>query len=61
VEAGGGSRHSCLLDDQQNVKCAGEDDYGQMGNGAGGSPTSSFTTVPGLDAASTISVGGYYR
>jgi hypothetical protein len=60
VEAGGGYAHSCLLDDQQNVKCAGKDGYGQVGNGAGDSPTTSFTTVSGLDAVSTIAVGSYY-
>jgi alpha-tubulin suppressor-like RCC1 family protein len=59
VESGGGDRHSCLLDDQQNVKCSGDNGYGQAGGGEGSTSSTSFTTVSGLAAASTISVGGH--
>jgi alpha-tubulin suppressor-like RCC1 family protein len=61
VESGGGYYHSCLLDDNQNVKCSGYDVYGQVGDGAGSSGNVlTFTTVSGLDAASTIAVGEYH-
>jgi hypothetical protein len=55
--AGGGSLHSCLLDNTQTVKCTGKDYYGVLGNGAGESNSLNFTAVSVLDQASTISVG----
>jgi alpha-tubulin suppressor-like RCC1 family protein len=61
VMAGSGGRHSCLLDTSQAVKCAGQDTYGKLGDGAGQTPNSdSFNTVSGLAAASTISLGTYH-
>jgi alpha-tubulin suppressor-like RCC1 family protein len=60
VETGGGFSHSCLLDDNQNVKCSGLDEFGQLGDGAGWTVSNSFATVSGLDAASAIAVGGFH-
>jgi alpha-tubulin suppressor-like RCC1 family protein len=60
VEAGAGREHSCLLDENQDVKCTGRDNYGQLGDGAGDSTRATFSTVFGLPATSTISVGIYH-
>jgi alpha-tubulin suppressor-like RCC1 family protein len=61
VEAGAGAHHSCILDNTHAVKCAGSDVYGQLGNGGGTDPSNStFSIVPNLAEASTISVGGYH-
>jgi alpha-tubulin suppressor-like RCC1 family protein len=49
--------HSCLLDNTQAVKCSGNDGYGQQGDGPSYSPSSSFTTVPGLNGVSSIAAG----
>jgi alpha-tubulin suppressor-like RCC1 family protein len=55
-----GHVHSCLLDENQDVKCAGRDNSGQLGDGAGDSTRATFSTVFGLPATSTISVGFYH-
>jgi hypothetical protein len=55
--ADGGENFSCLLDDQQKVKCAGRDYYGLLGNGAGQVDSLTFAAVSGLGDSSTISVG----
>jgi alpha-tubulin suppressor-like RCC1 family protein len=60
VETGAGFLHSCILDENQDVKCAGDDSSGQLGDGAGDSSRANFSTVFGLPAANTISVGSYH-
>jgi alpha-tubulin suppressor-like RCC1 family protein len=57
VMAGGGEKHSCLLDTNQAVKCAGRDNFGQLGdNIPETASTSSFLTVNGIADVTTISV-----
>jgi alpha-tubulin suppressor-like RCC1 family protein len=60
VEVGAGFVHSCILVENQDVKCSGRDNYGNLGDGAGDSTRATFSTVYGLPSTSTISVGNFF-
>jgi alpha-tubulin suppressor-like RCC1 family protein len=47
--------HSCILDENQAVKCVGRNTQGQLGNG-GSTSSTSFVTVTNLPLTSTLSV-----
>jgi alpha-tubulin suppressor-like RCC1 family protein len=48
ISVSGGEAHSCVLLDDRTVRCWGQNDYGQIGNGEAGADVLSPTSVDGL-------------
>ena len=55
-----GSVHSCVLFQNGNVWCWGDNSRGQLGIGSVGGNTSTATLVPGLTGVLSIALGGYH-
>lgn len=57
VDLGLGDDHSCAVLEDQTVACWGDDDSGQLGDGAAGTDSGVATVVPGLAAIVDVDGG----
>ncbi|MFK7985994.1 MAG: hypothetical protein AB8I08_08180 [Sandaracinaceae bacterium] len=60
AEPHGGARHMCIRTGDRRIRCAGNDDEGQLGNGPAGSSTS-WVDVPSMSMGwDSLAVGAHF-